>query len=117
MSYLLELSQYGTLIYVIILRYLDLMHGPCLVPSPLLSTLDCCSISFLCPTHLTYLSGVDNPDYSLFPNKEFQVRWLKIYLEETAALKGEDPVIVSDTDVERLYTEVKTFLPVSSNLK
>ena len=60
----------------------------------------------LCP-------GIDNPDYTLFPNKEFQCKWLRAYLEETAELKGEDPTAVKEADVEKMYLEVNKFVPVS----
>ena len=61
---------------------------------------------FRCP-------GIDNPDYKLFPNKEFQCKWLRAYLEETAELKGEDPAAVKEADVEKMYIEVSKFVPVS----
>ena len=31
---------------------------------------------------------VETPDFKLFPTKEFQLRWLKIYLEEKAKAEG-----------------------------
>ena len=61
---------------------------------------------FRCP-------GIDNPDYTLFPDKEFQCKWLRAYLEETAELKGEDPAAVKEADVEKMYIEVGKFVPVS----
>ena len=35
-----------------------------------------------------FITGVDNLDYSLYPNKEFQLKYLHMYLEEAAILKG-----------------------------
>ena len=35
-----------------------------------------------------FITGVDNVDYSLYPNKEFQLKYLRMYLEEAAILKG-----------------------------
>ena len=58
------------------------------------------------------LIGVDSPDYSLFPNREYQLRWMRVYLEESAALRGIHPSLVSDGDVEALYWEVQHFVPV-----
>ena len=31
--------------------------------------------------HFNEFAGVDNPDYKLFPSKEYQMDWLKIYLD------------------------------------
>ena len=55
---------------------------------------------------------MEEPAYSLFPNKDFQLKWLREYLEEVAQLKGSSR-IVEQEDVDRLYTEVKCFVPVS----
>ena len=38
--------------------------------------------------HYWFIAGVDSVDYSLYPNKEFQLKYLHMYLEETAILKG-----------------------------
>ena len=61
--------------------------------------------------------GIDNPDYALFPSKEFQYKWLRAYLEETAELKGEDPTAVKEADVEKMYIEVGKFVPVSIHME
>ena len=44
---------------------------------------------------LWFLVGIDNIDYSLYPNKEFQLKYIQMYLEEVAILKG----ITIDSDV------------------
>jgi len=80
-----------------------------------------CPSVLIAPISLAFLSrdthllcpGIDNPDYTLFPNKEFQCKWLRAYLEETAELKGEDPAAVKEADVEKMYIEVAKFVPVS----
>ena len=56
---------------------------------------------------------MDPPDYSLFPDREYQLRWMRAYLEESAALRGINPSLVSEGDVESLYWEVQHFVPVS----
>ena len=63
-----------------------------------------------------WCSGIDNPDYALFPCKEFQYKWLRAYLKETAELKGEDPTAVKEADVEKMYIEVGKFVPVSIHI-
>ena len=32
--------------------------------------------------------GNDTIDYSLYPNKEYQLEWLRMYLKEVAKIKG-----------------------------
>ena len=58
-------------------------------------------------------AGVDSPDYSLFPDREYQLQWMRAYLEESTVLRGIDPSLVSEEDVESLYWEVQHFVPVS----
>jgi ethanolamine kinase len=55
-------------------------------------------------------AGVAEPDYSFFPSKDFQLEWLRAYLEEETLLKGSSEV-VQQKDVDRLYLEVKHFVP------
>lgn len=35
-----------------------------------------------------YLLGLDNIDYSRYPDEELQKKWIAMYLEEKAKLKG-----------------------------
>ena len=68
----------------------------------------------LCRNFLSdFISGIESPDFSLYPDKEFQYKWLRVYLEEVARLKGEDTGNVQEADVEKLYIEVNKFAPVS----
>ena len=46
---------------------------------------------------------MDSPDYSLFSNREYQLHWMRAYLEESAALSGIDHSLVSEADVESLF--------------
>ena len=48
-------------------------------------------------------AGMDSPDYSLFSNREYQLHWMRAYLEESAALSGIDHSLVSEADVESLF--------------
>ena len=32
--------------------------------------------------------GVDEVDYNLYPNREHQLKWIAVYLEEAARLRG-----------------------------
>ena len=66
--------------------------------------------------HFNEYSGVDEPDYSYFPNKEYQLRWLRIYLESFYGrinkfyLKQTDEhVVIDDARVERFCNEVNEF--------
>ena len=55
-------------------------------------------------------AGINTSDYTLYPRKEFQLKYLQMYLEETAILKGDDPKrTVDDMMVEKLYVEVNKF--------
>lgn len=53
--------------------------------------------------HFNEHAGFDC-DYSLYPSKSFQQKWLRIYLESYT--RG---CIIIDADVERLYQEVEKF--------
>ena len=35
-----------------------------------------------------YSLGVDEVDYSLYPKREHQLKWIAVYLEEAAKLRG-----------------------------
>ena len=55
-------------------------------------------------------AGINTSDYNLYPRKEFQLKYLRMYLEEAAILKGDDPKrTVDDMMVEKLYVEVNKF--------
>lgn len=49
------------------------------------------------------VSGIDEIDYDRYPSKEFQLQWLRVYLEE---FNGEPCV---DSDLEKLYVQVNQF--------
>lgn len=54
--------------------------------------------------HFTEFAGIDEIDYDRYPAKDFQLRWLRVYLEE---FNGEGEC--TDSDVQRLYVQVNQF--------
>lgn len=67
--------------------------------------------------HFNEYAGVDEPNYSYFPNKEYQVKWLRIYLEEfirlvnqhRATQSAETNLAFSEEKVLQFYEEVNKF--------
>ncbi|XP_034244266.1 ethanolamine kinase 1 isoform X2 [Thrips palmi] len=61
--------------------------------------------------HFAEFAGVATVDYSLYPDKELQFKWLDIYLREFNRLKAgsETPKDVLPKDVEDLYVQVNKF--------
>ena len=65
--------------------------------------------------HFCEFAGVDTFDPTLYPDKEFQIRWLRNYLETWLALKSRSPVATSiekpyfDKEVESIYNQVNKF--------
>jgi len=57
--------------------------------------------------YILFISGFDC-DYSLYPSKEFQLKWLKTYLQ--SYLGKED---VSEQEIEEAYREVNKFALLS----
>ena len=58
-------------------------------------------------------SGVDTVDYNLYPDKEYQLKWLRQFLETKAKFEDKDASAVSDQEVEKLYAESNKFALVS----
>lgn len=50
------------------------------------------------------LKGIDEIDYTRYPDKEFQWNWLREYLEEFSGSKA-----VTDHEIEKLYITVNKF--------
>lgn len=51
------------------------------------------ALQFCVKSYYTWLTmyvyiGNDTIDYSLYPNKEYQLEWLRMYLKEVAKIKG-----------------------------
>ncbi|XP_062517145.1 ethanolamine kinase 2-like [Corticium candelabrum] len=64
--------------------------------------------------HFCEFAGVDNVDYSRYPDKDFQMQWLQLYLEETARQSGSERSIDTD-EIENLYVEVNKFALASKS--
>lgn len=71
--------------------------------------------------HFNEFAGVDTVDYSFFPGKEFQKKWLKIYLNAFYKLvnkfyenEPEKQRTVNETMIEELYDEVNKFTAASN---
>ncbi|XP_061396868.1 ethanolamine kinase [Musca vetustissima] len=54
--------------------------------------------------HFTEFAGVDTVDYTRYPSRDFQLKWLRVYLQ--TYLQKSD---VTDAEVERLYVQVNQF--------
>ncbi|XP_046394265.1 ethanolamine kinase [Ischnura elegans] len=79
--------------------------------------------------HFNEFAGVDDVDYSRYPSKEFQLPWLRVYLEafkeasyskkqksiENGTPDHERQMKVSEREVHDLYTQVNKF-SLASNL-
>ncbi|XP_075711758.1 ethanolamine kinase 1 isoform X2 [Rhinoderma darwinii] len=58
--------------------------------------------------HFNEFAGVNEVDYSLYPERALQLQWLRAYLEAHKEFKGIKPD-VSETEVELLYVQVNQF--------
>lgn len=54
--------------------------------------------------HFAEFAGVDTVDYTRYPSRDFQLRWLRIYLE---TFSGKEQI--STADIEHLYVQVNQF--------
>ena len=52
---------------------------------------------------------MENVDYSLYPDREYQMKWLRMYLELKAVHRGSASSTVTDRDVEVLYVQLNKF--------
>lgn len=52
-------------------------------------------------------SGIDEIDYSRYPTKEFQLNWLRCYLETYREDILNNPI--TEQDVHQLYVQVNAF--------
>ncbi len=68
--------------------------------------------------HFNEFSGVDKPDYSYFPNKQYQLDWLNIYLTEfyeklNHFYKQQQPdkqqIVLNEDKLDQFYEEVNKF--------
>ena len=57
------------------------------------------------PNHIAYdignhfceFAGIENVDYSQYPDEDLQKQWLRNYLEEAASLKGKLMTVLTET--------------------
>lgn len=54
-------------------------------------------------------SGVDDLDFNRYPDKAYQLIWLRYYLEQKAVDAGVGPETVTDRDVEACYVMTNKF--------
>ncbi|XP_052797703.1 ethanolamine kinase 1-like [Mya arenaria] len=59
--------------------------------------------------HFAEYAGVDDVDFSRYPDRALQLRWLRNYLEEKAASEGRASDTVTEADVERCYVITNKF--------
>lgn len=59
--------------------------------------------------HFCEFCGVDSFDPNLFPSKEFQLKWLRIYLQKWYLLKNDFNSTNIETNIQNLYKTVKKF--------
>ena len=61
-----------------------------------------------------FLAGVIDFDYTKYPDKEYQLEWIKNYLCYKAELNGGSQADVSENDVEEFYVICSKFALVCS---
>ena len=61
-------------------------------------------------------AGMDVVDFSFYPDREYQLTWLRTFLEFSFVESGRPASDVSNDDVERLYVQVNKFSLVSLSL-
>lgn len=59
------------------------------------------------------LLGFEKLHFSLYPDREYQLVWLRSFLEFSFEESGRSASSVTDVDVERLYVQVNKFSLVS----
>ncbi|XP_001628002.2 probable ethanolamine kinase isoform X2 [Nematostella vectensis] len=66
-------------------------------------------IAYDIANHFCEYAGVDEVDYSLYPQKDHQVKFLESYLKRAMELQGEKDVNPSSKEIEKLYVHVNQF--------
>ena len=69
----------------------------------------------ICSHILLCLPGVEEVDYSRYPDRAYQLKWLRRFLEQLFSQEGRQPSEVTDKDVERLYVQVNKFALVGAS--
>lgn len=60
-------------------------------------------------THFCEYAGIDVMDFSRYPDKAYQLNWIRHYLECQAQLNGHTPESVTDRDIEECYVKTNKF--------
>ncbi|KAL8625041.1 hypothetical protein ACOMHN_012050 [Nucella lapillus] len=55
--------------------------------------------------HFCEYAGIDEVDYSLYPDRDYQLQWLRRYLQFSFLGQGRSGEEVTEGDVERLYVQ------------
>jgi ethanolamine kinase len=59
--------------------------------------------------HFCEYAGMELVDFSLYPDRQYQLGWLRAFLEASFEHAGRPSSNVTDLDVERLYVQVNKF--------
>ena len=59
-------------------------------------------------------AGTDDLDFSRYPDKEYQLEWIRYYLGCKAEQNGGSEIDVTDRDVEDFYVKTNKFALVST---
>lgn len=60
-------------------------------------------------------SGMAEPDFSLYPSRDMQMEWLRIYLQAFKLFTKNSEEEVSQQELETLYVQVNKFALVRTN--
>lgn len=63
-------------------------------------------------SQIIWIAGLNEVDYSHYPDRAFQLQWLRSYLEAYKEHKGQAGE-VTDREVEIIYVQVNRFALVS----
>ena len=56
--------------------------------------------------HFTAYADLIEVDFSRYPDKPYQMQWLRNYLEQIYSLEGKDPKTITEAELNRLYAGV-----------
>ena len=62
-----------------------------------------------------WFTGMEEIDFTKYPDKTYQMEWLETFLRFSYEQIGRNPKEVTDVDVETLYVQVNKFALVSCN--
>lgn len=59
-------------------------------------------------------AGVSGVDHGTYPDKDYQLKWIRNYLTYLKEYNNEEDRPVTDKDVENLYIQANKFAPVGN---